>query len=285
MYKRTLTIFSATLFSALIFSCGSGNQNSDSAMVDSTAMHEDTMSAKTKEMVDFKFFFTIANLPSPIEIISSIYNNQVPYSKDLLNAPESSANYNTSYKKAINYGIYGIDMAYTAFYGQNQNLLDYYSTAKKISENLGIGETFSRFTDSFRANEGNKDSLVQIIDRAYDETDKYLKNNNRYITATHIITGAILEAQYLSVELMKNRDRTSENSAIFEKIFNNKLYVQNLISLMQEEKGDPDTARLLAQFEDLKKVYDKVKSPADLNKDSLTKLSAELGKIRAGAIS
>ena len=285
MYKRILYIFSAALFSMLIFSCGSGNQGSESTMVDSTALREDTMSEKTKEMVDFKFFFTIANLPSPMEIISSIYNNQVPYNKDLLNSSDNESNYNTSYKKAVNYGVYGIDMAYTAFYWQNQNLLDYYSSAKKISDKLGIGETFDKFTESFRANEGNKDSLVKIIDRAYDETDKYLKNNNRYITATHIITGAILEAQYLSVELMKKRERTPENAAIFDKIFNNKLYVQNLISLMEEIKGDPDTGKLLAQFKDLQKIYDTLQTSADINKESLAKLSAALGKIRAGIIS
>ena len=285
MLKRTLYALSAVLSASLIFSCGGGNQNTETSGVDSTKMHEDTMSAKTKEMVDFKFFYTIANLPSPLEIISSIYSNQVPYNKELLNSSDNEANYNTSYKKAINYGVYGIDMAYTAFYGQNQNLLDYYSTAKKISDKLGIGETFDKFTESFRANEGNKDSLVKIIDRAYDETDKYLKNNNRYITATHIISGAILEAQYLSVELMKNRDKSTENAQIFEKIYNNKLYVQNLISLMDEIKGDPDTGKLLTQFKDLQKVYDSIKSADDLNKDALAKLSAAIGKIRAGAIS
>jgi ABC-type phosphate transport system auxiliary subunit len=126
---------------------------------------------------------------------------------------------------------------------------------------------------------------VRIIDRAYDETDKYLKNNNRYITATHIITGAILEAQYLSVELMKNRDKTPENAAIFEKIYNNKLYVQNLISLMEEIKGDPDTGKLLTQFKDLQKIYDTIKSAEDVNKESMSKLSSELGKIRRGVIS
>ena len=285
MLKRTLNIFSILLMSSLIFSCGSGSQDSDSSGVDSTKMNEDTMSEKTKEMVDFKFFYTIANLPSPIEIIGSIYNNQVPYNKELLNSSDNESNYNTSYKKAINYGVYGIDMAYTAFYGQNQNLLDYYSTAKKISDKLGIGETFDKFTESFRANEGNKDSLVRIIDRAYDETDKYLKNNNRYITATHIITGAILEAQYLSVELMKNREHTPENEQIFEKIFNNKLYVRNLISLMEEIKKDPDTGKLLVQLQELNKIYDTIKTSADLNKDALAKLSEALGKIRAGVIS
>lgn len=284
MLKRPILVITLSGLFTFLISCGGSQQPTEQNGIDSTAMREDTMSQQTKELVDFKFFFTIANLPSPIEIISAIYNNEVPYNADLLNPTDNESNYNTSYKKAINYGVYGIDMAYTAFYGQNQNMLDYYTTAKKVSEQLGIGETFEKFTDSFRANEGNRDSLVVIIDRAYVETDKYLKANNRYIVATHVITGAIIEAQYLSVELMKNREKTPENAGIYEKIFNNKLYIQNLISLMQEIKADPDVARTLSQLEQLKKVYDEIKSVNDLNKDSLAKLSAELTKIRNGII-
>jgi len=284
MLKRTLLIISAYSLFIFLISCGGSNQQAEHNGVDSTAMREDTMSKETKDLVDFKFFFTIANLPSPIEIISAIYNNEVPYNADLLNPTHNESNYNTSYKKAINYGVYGIDMAYTAFYGQNQNMLDYYTTAKKVSHDMGVGETFDKFTESFRANEGNRDSLVKLIDRAYVETDKYLKANNRYIIATHVITGAIIEAQYLSVELMKNREKTPENAGIYEKIFNNKLYIQNLISLMQEIKTDPDVARILSQLESLKKTYDEIKSVEDLNKDSLAKLSVELNKIRKGVI-
>lgn len=284
MLKRTLSVITLSGLFVFLISCGGSNQQAEHNGVDSTAMREDTMSKETKELVDFKFFYTIANLPSPIEIISAIYNNQVPYNSDLLNPTSNADNYNTSARKAINYGVFGIDMAYTAFYGQNQNMLDYYTTAKKVSEQLGVGETFEKFTDSFRANEGNKDSLVKIIDRAYVETDKYLKANNRYLVATFVITGAIIEAQYLSVELMKNRDKTPENAGIYEKIFNNKLYIQNLISLMQEIKADPDVAHLLTQLESLKKSYDEIKSVNDLNKESLTKLSGELNKIRKGIV-
>ncbi len=285
MLKRSLFIISFCGLFIFLISCGGSQQQGEQSGVDSTAMHEDTMSQETKDLVDFKFFFTIANLPSPIEIISAIYNNEVPYNVDLLNPTDNADNYNTSFKKAINYGVYGIDMAYTAFYGQNQNMLDYYTTARQVSNQLNVGETFEKFTDSFRANEGNKDSLVILIDRAYSETDKYLKANNRYIIATHVITGAIIEAQYLSVELMKNREKNPENTGIYEKIFNNKLYIQNLISLMQEMKNDPDVAKVLPQLESLKKVYDEVKSVNDLNKESLAKLSAELTKFRTWIIS
>jgi hypothetical protein len=167
MLKRTLFIISSYGLFIFLISCGGSNQQAERNGVDSTAIREDTMSKETKELVDFKFFFTIANLPSPIEIISAIYNNEVPYNSDLLNPTNNESNYNTSFKKAINYGVYGIDMAYTAFYGQNQNMLDYYTTAKKVSHDMGVGETFDKFTESFRANEGNRDSLVKLIDRAY----------------------------------------------------------------------------------------------------------------------
>lgn len=284
MLKRTFSLITLSGLVIFLISCGGSQHQSEQNGVDSTAMREDTMSKQTKELVDFKFFFTIANLPSPIEIISAIYNNEVPYNSDLLNPTNHADNYNTSSKKAINYGVYGIDMAYTAFYGQNQNMLDYYTTAKKVSQDLGIGETFDKFTESFRANEGNKDSLVKLIDRAYSETDKYLKTNNRYIVATLVITGAIVEAQYLSVELMKNREKNATNAGIYEKIFNNKLYIQNLISLMKDMKSDPDIGPILTQLESLKKYYDEIKSVNDLNKDSLSKLSVELNKIRSGII-
>ena len=50
----------------------------------------------------------------------------------------------------MNYGIYGIDMAYAAFYGQNQDLLSYYSTTKALAEKMNVQETFDRYTESFQ---------------------------------------------------------------------------------------------------------------------------------------
>ena len=67
---------------------------------------------KRQEILDFKFFYTIANLPSPMEMINAIYQNEVPFNKEMLNSPSNEEKYNTAYKKAVNYGIYGIDMAY-----------------------------------------------------------------------------------------------------------------------------------------------------------------------------
>ncbi|MBL0032774.1 MAG: hypothetical protein IPP27_11585 [Bacteroidetes bacterium] len=60
----------------------------------------DTAKQKAREKLEFKFFYTIANLPSPMEMINAIYENNVPFNRDLLNSSSKAANYTTAYKKS-----------------------------------------------------------------------------------------------------------------------------------------------------------------------------------------
>ncbi|TAH40310.1 MAG: hypothetical protein EYC69_10875 [Bacteroidetes bacterium] len=283
--KKLLLVFSL-VSTGILFSCSSNKteQVAEESIDASMEEPQDSASIAAKELLDFKFFYTIANLPSPMEIINAIYQHEVPFNKDLLNPPASEGKYNTAYKKAINYGVYGIDMAYAAFYGQNQDLLEYYASTRKLSEKLGVQETFDNFTTTFRENADNKDSLIKMIDRAYAETDAFLKTNKRLEVAAHVLAGTIIEVQYLSIELMKDRERVKENSDIFEKIYNQKLYVDNLVNLFTELKKIPSSAQLYIQLEELKKTYDSIKAPEDLDKANLEKLSAAVKKVRDGMI-
>jgi hypothetical protein len=241
---------------------------------------KDSATREKQEMLDFKFFYTLANLPSPIEMINAIYNNNVPFNRDLLNNPDNASSYSSGFKKAVNYGIYGIDMAYAAFYGQNQDILNYYSSTKRMAEKLSVQETFDKFTTDFRANADIKDSLVKIIDRAYAETDNYLRSNHRVEVASHVLAGSIIEAQFLSIELMKNAERTSANKEIFEKIYNQKLYIDNLISLFKDLQKYPNSAAFLTQLEGIKAAFNEIKSPDELNSESLKTLSGVVAAVR-----
>lgn len=283
---KKVLILSAMTLTGVLYSCGNkSNQPAEEALDTSMVELQDSASVAERELLDFKFFYTIANLPSPMEIINAIYQHEVPFNKDLLNPADAEGRYNTAYKKAINYGVYGIDMAYAAFYGQNQDLLEYYASTRKLSEKLGVQETFDNFTTSFRENSDDRDSLIKMIDRAYAETDAFLKTNKRLEVAAHVLAGTIIEVQYLSIELMKGRERVKENADIFEKIYNQKLYVDNLVNLFTELKKIPSSAQLYLELEDLKKTYDSVKSPEDLTKENLEMLSAAVKKVREGMIS
>jgi hypothetical protein len=281
--KKTLPILFLSIIIASVSCNRSANQEEQQKM-DSLTSAPDTLSGDKKEMVEFKLFYTLANLPSPLELINSIYNSSLPFNSDLLNKADNETKYNTAFKKAINYGVYGVDMAYAAFYGQNQDLINQYMVAKKMAGRLNIGETFDQYTTDFQRNQDKKDSLITIIDRAYTETDAYLRKNNRSMAAAQALTGAVIEVQYISLQVMKSETMNDKNRQVFDNIYKQKLYLDNLIGLMEELKADKDCAGLLSNLQAQKKVFDTISSVSDLTPENLAKLAEAVSKTRSAIV-
>jgi hypothetical protein len=269
--------------SGLIFvSCGGNKQPETQETSTNIVTEADT--TPYNELADFKFFFTIANLPSPLEIINTIYTTEVPYNKDLLNSDENFTKYQTTFKKAVNYGIYGVDMAYISTYGKKQDMLDYFVTIKKIAKSLGVEQSFINMSERFEANEENKDSLMKLIDQVYAETDSFMKNNKRLLASSQVLAGAFTESIYLSSTLMKDQERNSKNEAVFNGIYEQRGVLENLVKLFQEFKDDKESAKLLTDLEDLQKVYSTISDPAAVNKATLTVISGKVTTLRDNLI-
>ena len=250
--RTTLRVLcAASVLSWVFVSCSSNRENNAAVSnADSALIASDTMAYN--ERADFKFSFTIANLPSPLNVISTIYTTEVPFDNTLLNPTENVEKYLSSYKRAINYGIYGVDMAYIAYYGNKQDLYDYYSTAGKLAEQLGIQETFEKFTDRFKDNYDNKDSIMAIVDQAYSETDKFLRTNSRLEIASFILAGSFMESLYIGSGLMKDQDRNEKYKTSFDKIYEQKLVLNNLADLFMQFK-DKDAAEVESNLQIIKK--------------------------------
>jgi len=280
--KNMLRSFLVLSFiSVFLLSCSGKKNQSDSAMTsDSAMMAADTL--PYNKMADFKFSFTLANLPSPLDVINTVYNTEVPFDNTLLNPTDNSEKYMSAYKKSLNYGIYGVDMAYIAYYGNKQDLYDYYSTARKMAEGLGLVQTFEKFTDRFKENADNKDSIMVIVDEAYTETDKYLRTNDRLIIASYILTGSFMESLYISSSLMKSQDRSAKYENTFNKIYEQKLVLNNLVDLFKEFKSK-EAAQLETDLQRVKAVYDELKDPAQVNKESMQKIAAAVAMARNNA--
>jgi hypothetical protein len=277
---RVLSVAFAASF--LLASCSSNKENNGAVSnADSALMASDTMAYN--ERADFKFSFTIANLPSPLNVISTIYTTQVPFDNTLLNPTDNAEKYLSSYKRAINYGIYGVDMAYIAYYGNKQDLYDYYSTAGKMAENLGIQETFEKFTDRFKDNYDNKDSIMAIVDQAYLETDKFLRTNSRLEIASFILAGSFMESLYIGAGLMKDQDRNETYKSSFDKIYEQKLVLNNLADLFKQFK-DKDAAEVESNLQVIKTVYDGFTDPGQVNRESMQKIYAAAAVARNNSI-
>jgi hypothetical protein len=282
--RTTLRVLcAASVISWVTISCTSNRENNTAAVsnADSALMASDTMAYN--ERADFKFSFTIANLPSPLNVISTIYTTQVPFDNTLLNPTDNEEKYLSSYKRAINYGIYGVDMAYIAYYGNKQDLYDYYSTAGKLAENLGIQETFEKFTDRFKDNYDNKDSIMAIVDQAYSETDKFLRTNSRLEIASFILAGSFMESLYIGSGLMKDQDRNDKYKSSFDKIYEQKLVLNNLADLFTQFK-DKDAAEVESNLQIIKKVYDGFTDSEQVNKESMQKIFDATAQARNNSI-
>ncbi len=288
MYK----VFSNSILLSLVMvfavSC---NNSSTTTNVDSKdtvladAGRIDSLTAEKKKHIEFKFLMMEANLPSPFEIVNDLYAYQVPFKEELLNPADKAGSYVTAFKKSVNYGVYGIDLGYINFYGQNQQLLNYYSATKKLAEELKIEQAFNSFADRLSANSSNKDSVIALIDHAFSETDAYLKKNERFVASSHVIAGALVEVNYLSLNLLKDVPQTPENKRVYDKVYNENVYIYHLINLLKEYT-DKDSQALLKSLEAYRKSYDEIiKSPEDLGAKNIDKVISLITVVRKMIVS
>jgi len=282
--RKATIIISTSIVTLSVVSCGSDNSgekkagNTDTAVSDNKRI--DSLSATKKSKIDFKFATAVANMPSPFEVILDVTSTQVPYKSDLLNPASNAEYYITPYKKAVNLGAYGIDLAYINFYGKYADMLTDFNTIQGISKDLNINALFDQFAERFKTNSNNKDSIIKILDDLYDKTDAYLKKNANYLVASHILAGAVIETNYLSINLVKGTAQTKDNAAFFEKIFNENLFIYELINLFGEYT-DKDSKELLTEMKMYRDSYNAViKSATDLTPENMEKASKLITGLR-----
>ncbi len=271
-------LIAAVTVSVALFSCG-GDKNATDQSGGQGKVEQDT--TPIDEVATFRFSYTIANLPSPIVIFDEFTKSDLPINVSLLNPSGNVKNYTTSMKQAFNYGVYGVDLAYLVINERNTDIYDYYTASKTLAEELNLGETFKKFVDRFEANSENRDSLTRVIDEAYGATDAYLRSNERLETASEILAGSWLECQYITVHLLKNINRTNANEILFQRVWEQRVYLDNIAKVLGEFTGNPEMAAIKADFDGLLEIY---KEPADakaIDAAFLAKLGDKLTKVRA----
>ncbi|MBC7553204.1 MAG: hypothetical protein H7257_04430 [Taibaiella sp.] len=277
------SVVCAAIACSVFTSCKNGGDDNTQKAQDtvlSDAQRIDSLTTEKKNDIDFKFATLAANLPSPFDVVNDLYSYKAPYKADLLNPTANAEKYTTPFKKEINFGVYGIDLAYINFYGQNQEMLNYYNTIQKLAQDLNIASISEAYAERFKTNANNHDSVVVIVDNIFSATDAYLSKNDRYLVASHIIAGSIVEVNYLSLNLLKDIKRTPETEKLFVKVYNENLALYHLINLY-EKYTDKDSKMLLENIKVYRKSYDEIiKSADDMNAENITKAAAMITTLR-----
>ena len=248
---------------------------------DTTAVMDTT---PVNEMANYKFSYTIANLPSPLEVLEEFNTSGFAVNTDLLNDPDNVNKYHTSFKQAFNYGIYGVDLAYAVVNNRAPDIIKYYSCSKKLAEQLSLGESFNKFVNRFEVNANNKDSLKRVVDQAYASTDTYLRSNERLKTASQILAGSWIEGQHITVNLLKDGERNEQNEKLYERVWEQRLYLENIAGIFNEFKDDAELTKVKKDLDSLLELYKEPKDAKAINKDLLVRLSNNLARVRNGII-
>ncbi len=234
-----------------VFAVSCGSDATENVVEDPIEKEVDPNATQLME-IDGKVF----SIPSPIQTAILIQKAGTNYNKDILNAPSNVTDYSTSFKKAINLGIYGADLGYVTMYDQTQDAISYLTAVKKIGDDIGVSSAFDmELVERFEKNIGNKDSLLVLVSDAYKSSDKYLKNQKQNDIGAVILAGGWIESLYFAI----NAAEMTNNEDVIKRIAEQKTTLNNLIKLLVPYYSKPEFTSLVDKLMELNEIYDQVK--------------------------
>lgn len=200
-------------------------------------------------------FFTI---PSPIQTAFLVKEEGAAFNSELLNKAENGDTYTTSFKKALNMGIYGADMGYITLYENTDLSLKYLKAVRKIAGELDLSGAFNdKLATRFSDNMGNQDSMLVFVNDAYKNADDYLKNNDKSNIAALVIIGGWAEAMYFASQSAQE----TKSIKLVERVAEQKQALVNMIAMLQSLEGFTEEEQyedLTIELQDLLKLFDDV---------------------------
>ena len=194
------------------------------------------------------------SIPSPIQTAHLIKASGSEYNSNLLNSIDNINKYNSTYKQALNLGIYGADFAYASYYEQDQTSIQYMKNLKKLLDALDLSSVVDEdFVGRIGENINNKDSLMAISSTMFRTADNYLKSSDQSNVAGLILAGGFIESLYFSSNLAK-MDASKE---LAKRVGEQKLTVSNIVILLSKNT-DEEVKSLIKEFNDLESIFEKV---------------------------
>lgn len=244
------------LFSCVValMSCGSGNQSGDSVITEDT-VKVDSSKIATSALPQDAVEGIVKTIPSPIETSVIIKKSGGQYNKSILNPTENSKNYSSSYKRALNLGVYGADLGYINIYEKNKESLYYLQSVKEMADGLNIGQFFDFETIKRMASSSkNADSLLNITTDNFNKINDFLFQQNRSDQSVLILLGGWIEGLNIMCETaLKNK-----NTKLYEKIGEQKIVIDQLVLVISNYESDANIKELSTGMKELKALFEKV---------------------------
>lgn len=265
-FRYLLFIVVAILFSSCN-SCRNSNDVSKPFDIPDSIKEDKPLPISAKAMEE------LSNISSPIETAAIIKGLKIPFNKDLIASTKYAKNFNTNFAKALGLGIYGCDLGYLNMYGKTSLVLDYITTVKSLADGIQVGQFFDFSTlKRLASNNDNIDSLVQISQKSMSRIDNYLKENNRSNLSIVIAAGVWIEGLYITSIVAEE----TNHAKMRDEIGGHKEIINLLMPLLSVYKKDPNMAKLIQNFEEIKVLYNDIKISIEYAEPTAIEVNGEL---------
>lgn len=244
-------ILSLAVGAATITSCTQVSDNNNTSQ-------KDSLSQTQKQAFDQARTVFYA-MPSPVETATTLERLDVKFTDKYLHKTADVTKYNTTTTEAVNLGIYIADLSFCALYEQNQAVIDYLATIKKLSEQLGISAFFNDSTiQTFHDNINNKNKILNAISDSYSESTSFLDEQERTEIASTVIVGGWIETLHLTLSLLKDVDIKKNQADVNDIMLSQQFTLEDLIGMLYLFENDKYIVELTAKLKELKTIFDKV---------------------------
>ena len=220
-------------------------------------------------------------LPTSAEVMKMLTDLEVGYVIGITNPIENSKKYFTSKSRSINLGAYGADLSYVTLYNIQQDVLNYLEAIRGLANELNMSQVYNEsLYESVKANFDNRDELVKILTKAFNDTYSIMRDNDQQTLALLVVGGAWIEGMHLSV----NVSESAYDAAGFSKLLlEQKKSFELFLDLAKPYANDAMIADFLLEVEPIRAVYANLGTSLTL--EDIKKIKTAIEVVRAKIVS
>ncbi len=121
---------------------------------------------------------------------------------------------------------------------------------------------------------------MSILGDLFTKSDSYLRTNERVFTASTVFAGTWIEGLYLACKLGENVTDANAKASVYKTIWDQRFYLNNLITLMDDYKDKKEAADLNSSFREIHKEINDIKDAKDIDDAKFKSISAKIYALR-----
>jgi hypothetical protein len=228
-----------------------------------------------KEAIESEIEKNVYPLPTSAEVIKMLTEFEVGYTVGITNPVENTKKYFSSTTRAINVGVFGADLSYATLYNQHQEVINYLSAIRSLANELNMSKIYNEdLYTKIKNNFDKRDTLVNILTSAFNDTYGYLSDNDQQPLALLVVGGAWVEGMYLTTQVS---DAAYQYEGISRVLLEQKKSFDLYLNITKVYENDPSVGDFVKQLDPVKKVYEGIgTSLTEQNIRDITKVIVDI---------